>query len=238
MIYSFVTFQEVKVVPKIKNLIFKASPGKTFLKFFTMRPLMIFKIILFVLSLVFIVFMLKKFIKERRRKSSGKIRYANDLQLGLDLFNAFPSDTVPFEYRENRIRGIWLMAFAFTSFINWFFLIGSAFVEAIDSKKDLDDVVSLTIGMSTIFCFKQWIVFHCAYEKKGTKFLSFIIFMSYLNIARLIGSRNIDNIPLIELMIEIAIVLFFSICCMRLRKINLEARSRPKYIQEILASSS
>ena len=127
-----------------------------------------------------------------------------------------------FEIKEKKIRRTWVLAF----FINCFIEL-SAVVTIFDIDPNIEEaflkritIISLTALLGIII----WVIYHCAYKKKGTGLLTFIVFFSPLQMINSFAKEGIDLSPLFFL--DLAWFGFYWFSTYRLRKVNYEVRAR------------
>lgn len=132
----------------------------------------------------------------------------------------------PFEKRERRIRIVWLTIFFVQYVIPILCFIG-VFIFTVIIEKELGPgfwptVVMLIIGC----CAVPWSIFHCAYQKKGTALLTFILTMYILAFVGSFSQLSVYAPSFVDKVVGIAIIIVHFGSYAFLRKINREGRTR------------
>ena len=133
------------------------------------------------------------------------------------------TSTLSFEARESKTRKTWLLALFLTQSIKW--LLGVISILFMDSPEEgpwtrLAAVISITVFISLII----WMFYHCAYKKKGTGLLLWMLFSipgqtltDYIKEGNTFSMWDLPGLFLLG---------FFWISCLHLRRINCEAKAR------------
>ena len=130
--------------------------------------------------------------------------------------------------RENKVRKLWLVSFwifSTLSFANLTVMLvekNGSFIEVFGFWQALTINLFLTSIPLSISCL---ITYHCAYFKKGTAWLKWLLITipgkEFLGIAQELGSSS-ESLPITIafLSIGLGIALFYWICSLRLHNIN------------------
>lgn len=139
-----------------------------------------------------------------------------------------------FEAKESKTRKTWLLSFFTYHFIYWLSFMGAIFF--IDSPiEDPWRRFGATIPGTVFVGLMILIAYHCAYKKKGTRLLSWIVFISPI----LVISSLLKEFLLVSLKKEIDLSLwcltaffilavfgFYWFSSSRLRKVNFELKAK------------
>lgn len=135
-----------------------------------------------------------------------------------------------FEAKESKTRKRWMFAFCANYFLYWLSIVSTVF--PIDSPNEepligLAAIIPYTILTGII----AWIVYHCAYKKKGTGLLSWIVIMSPLLLIRDLAmggfaKEEMDISMWCAAACGFALFGFYWFSSLRLRRINYEVKAR------------
>lgn len=137
-----------------------------------------------------------------------------------------------FEEKEHKTRKTWVLSFYAYSFICWLLAIAKSLTGS--PIKDPWEKLAVTIASTVLVGLITWIVYHCSYKKKGTRLLSWIVFISPL----LLISSAAKEFPLLSLKGEIDLSIWFFVAfnftvfgfywfsSSRLRKVNFELKAK------------
>lgn len=130
-----------------------------------------------------------------------------------------------FEIKESNTRKTWILSFCGYFFLCWLLIILAVFfidspTEGLSARLGAIMIITPFIGIM------MWVVYYCAYKKKGTGLLSWIVFMSPLQLLRSVAREGIDLSLWYFTVIELALFGFFWFSSLNLRKINYEVKTR------------
>ena len=141
-----------------------------------------------------------------------------------------------FEIREAKARKMWLIAFSGNWLLSWIFFMLPICVIGFQAK-------SYQASFTLVFCFTAligaavWTTLHCAYLKKGTRLLTWLLIVSPLQMLISLQKELLDPSAWYLIPIDIGVFAFYWICCFRLHKVNQEAKTIKKLtrFKELLA---
>ena len=132
----------------------------------------------------------------------------------------------PFEKRERRIRMVWLVIFTLQYILPCLYFTGSM-IFLIATEKEASPGLWPTVSMLVIALYiVPWSIFHCAYRKKGTALLTFILTMYILAFVGSFRQLSVYAPSLVDKVVGIAIIIVHFGSYAFLRKINCEGRTR------------
>jgi len=140
-----------------------------------------------------------------------------------------------FEIKESKTRKTWILSFCANYFIYWLSFVVAMFF--IDSPTEGPLVrLAAIIPCTALIGIMMWVVYHCAYKKKGTGLLSWIVIMSPLQLISSFAKEGIDLSLWYFTAFDLALFGFYWFSSRNLRRINYEVKARRQLasLKEIL----
>ena len=137
-------------------------------------------------------------------------------------------NTIPvtFEEKESKVRKMWLIALCAQYFIGWLsLLVAILLVPRFEANLNGATLVGSIIVITIIPGFWSWLFYHCSYNKKGTRLLSFVVFTTPLVLLKLLVGGIDFSLWYVEIF-NLVVIGFFWYCSLCLRQINNEAKAR------------
>lgn len=129
-----------------------------------------------------------------------------------------------FEANERKVRKFWILSLYINYFILWLFTVTSTLV---DFEGESSEVKLMVILVSILLIGSIiGVIYHCAYKKKGTVLLTWIVFTSPLQILNFFAKEGIDLSLWYFTALDLAIFGFYWYNSFRLRKINYEVLAK------------
>jgi hypothetical protein len=126
-----------------------------------------------------------------------------------------------FEVKENKVRKTWLIIFCVNYILNWL-----SFAYVTIRMDDLEKGLGALIAYTGMMGIMMGVVYYCAYHKKGTGLLTWILFISPLQILMNLAKEGIDLSLWYITAIDLALFGLYWFSSFRLRKINCEVKAR------------
>jgi hypothetical protein len=126
-----------------------------------------------------------------------------------------------FESKERKARKMWIWLFCF----NWFCVLLFIFVQSLELGFEFAAPFILLFGIMA------WSIYHCAYKKKGTKWLSFIVFVGPFLQGSQLMKRAMHEWLWWDLAIDIALFGLYWYASLRLRRVNFEAKTKRQLVE-------
>lgn len=135
------------------------------------------------------------------------------------------SPVLSFEEKESKTRKTWVFSFYANYCIYWISFVVTIFL--IDSPNEGPLVrLAAVIPCTVLIGIMMWIVYYCAYKKKGTGLLSWIVIMSPLQLISSFAKEGIDLSLWYLTVFDLALFGFYWFSSFRLRRINYEVKAR------------
>lgn len=130
-----------------------------------------------------------------------------------------------FEAKESKTRKTWIFSFYANYCIYWLSFVVTIFLIDSPSEGPLVRLAAI-IPCTILIGIMMWIVYHCAYKKKGTGLLSWIVIMSPLQLISSFAKEGIDLSLWYFTAFDLALFGFYWFSSLRLRRINYEVKAR------------
>lgn len=132
------------------------------------------------------------------------------------------SSMLPFEEKERRTKKTWLVIFFLMVFGDWL----GVFYMACESSHEggLSGTLMAATFLAILIGLRAWMLYHCSYKKKGTALLLFVLFQLPVQVLMPYTKKEMSFSVL-----DLPVFLFFGffwISCLRLRRVNKEAKAR------------
>ncbi len=134
--------------------------------------------------------------------------------------------TPSFEEKEKTTRKKWLVTFLSNYAFYW---ISCAFLMVFfgeASKKELAYRLGLFISLTLFIGMMMWVIYHCAYKKKGTRLLSWIVIVAPIQTVLSVAKEGFNPSTWYFTAFDLILFGFFWFNSLHLRKINLEIKTR------------